>query len=49
MGGNPDERCRSDALFFTLKARSSVMSIGVHPQRRSGPVLYFKSYTNGRL
>src|SRR5512135_1833299 len=27
MGGNPAERCRSDALFLTAKARSSVMSI----------------------
>src|SRR5688572_21425339 len=27
IGGSPDERCRSDALFLTAKARSSVMSI----------------------
>ena len=27
IGGNPAERCRSEALFLTAKARSSVMSI----------------------
>ena len=27
MGGSPDDRCRSEALFLTAKARSSVMSI----------------------
>ena len=26
MGGRPAERCRSDALFFTLKASNWVMS-----------------------
>src|SRR5690606_8631031 len=26
MGGSPADRCRSDALFFTLKARSWVIS-----------------------
>src|SRR5688500_54795 len=26
MGGRPDERCKSEALFFTLKASSWVMS-----------------------
>ena len=33
LGGNPDDKCRSDALFLTLKASSSVISIRVHPQR----------------
>src|SRR5205823_172242 len=27
IGGKPDDRCRSDALFLTAKASSSVMSI----------------------
>src|SRR5690349_6934747 len=29
MGGSPDDRCRSDALFFTTKASSSVRSITI--------------------
>src|SRR6476659_10791224 len=29
IGGKPDERCRSDALFFTENASSSAMSIDV--------------------
>src|SRR5260221_3637636 len=29
MGGRPAERCRSEALFLTEKARSSAISIGV--------------------
>src|SRR5262245_17277814 len=33
MGGRPDDRCRSDALFFTTKASSSVKSIRILPQR----------------
>src|ERR1700752_251 len=35
MGGRPDERCRSDALFLTTKASSSVRSITILPQRFS--------------
>src|SRR6185312_2545487 len=27
-GGSPDDRCRSEALFLTANARSSVMSMG---------------------
>ena len=29
IGGRPAERCRSDALFLTLKARSWVISTGI--------------------
>lgn len=32
MGGKPEDKCRSDALFFTLKASSSVISISDHPR-----------------
>src|SRR5262245_61204879 len=31
IGGRPDERCRSDALFLTTKASSSVRSITILP------------------
>src|SRR5688572_22549714 len=31
IGGRPDDRCRSDALFFTTKASSSVRSITIPP------------------
>src|SRR5687767_11690682 len=34
MGGSPDDRCRSDALFFTTKASSSVRSITIPPGAR---------------
>src|SRR5262245_47712997 len=34
IGGRPDDRCRSDALFLTTKASSSVRSITIPP--RSG-------------
>jgi hypothetical protein len=27
MGGSPDDKCKSDALFFTAKASSSAISI----------------------
>ncbi|MOA43823.1 hypothetical protein D3C78_1660180 [compost metagenome] len=27
IGGSPDDRCRSEALFLTVKARSSEISI----------------------
>src|SRR5215471_13829819 len=31
MGGRPEDRCRSDALFLTTKASSSVRSITILP------------------
>src|SRR2546426_5698148 len=31
IGGNPEDRCRSDALFLTTKASSSVRSITILP------------------
>src|SRR3954466_5098529 len=31
IGGRPDDRCRSDALFLTTKASSSVRSITIPP------------------
>src|SRR5690349_14242898 len=31
MGGRPEDKCRSDALFFTTKASSSVKSIRIPP------------------
>src|SRR5436305_15162050 len=31
MGGSPEDKCRSDALFFTTKASSSVRSITILP------------------
>src|SRR5216117_1351662 len=31
MGGRPEDKCRSDALFFTTKASSSVRSITILP------------------
>src|SRR5262245_12263114 len=34
MGGRPDDRCRSDALFLTTKASSSVRSITILPCER---------------
>src|SRR5688572_14842045 len=33
MGGRPDDKCRSDALFFTTKASNSVRSITILPVR----------------
>src|SRR6266540_5121386 len=33
IGGRPEDRCRSDALFFTTKASSSVRSITILPGR----------------
>src|SRR5258706_7211025 len=32
IGGRPEDRCRSDALFFTTKASSSVRSITILPK-----------------
>src|SRR5258706_2255534 len=32
IGGRPDDRCRSDALFLTTKASSSVRSITIPPR-----------------
>src|SRR3954464_9050796 len=32
MGGKPDDKCRSDALFLTTKASSSVRSITIPPE-----------------
>src|SRR5688572_9658959 len=31
MGGSPDDKCRSEALFLTTKASSSVKSIRILP------------------
>src|SRR5918999_5106960 len=31
IGGSPEDRCRSDALFFTTKASNSVRSITILP------------------
>src|SRR5687768_6008929 len=31
MGGRPEDKCRSDALFLTTKASSSVRSITIPP------------------
>src|SRR5437588_1945849 len=31
IGGRPEDKCRSDALFFTTKASSSVRSIPILP------------------
>src|SRR5687768_12443960 len=33
IGGRPDDKCRSDALFFTTKASNSVRSITILPVR----------------
>jgi hypothetical protein len=35
MGGSPDERCRSEALFFTTKARSSEISTIIPLEREA--------------
>src|SRR5687767_5754106 len=35
IGGRPEDKCRSDALFFTTKASSSVRSITIPPETRS--------------
>src|SRR6185295_11215199 len=32
IGGRPDDRCRSEALFFTTKASNSVRSITIPPR-----------------
>src|SRR4051812_33134689 len=36
IGGSPEDRCRSDALFLTTKASNSVRSITIPPSRRKG-------------
>src|SRR5207248_2629215 len=36
IGGRPEDKCRSDALFFTTKASSSVRSITILPDRCEG-------------
>src|SRR5690349_20846952 len=36
IGGRPEDKCRSDALFFTTKASSSVRSITILPEGREG-------------
>src|SRR3954462_612339 len=36
IGGNPEDKCRSDALFLTTKASNSVRSITIPPSRRKG-------------
>src|SRR5450759_2436602 len=36
IGGSPDDRCRSEALFLTAKASSSAMSI-YNPNAHVGP------------
>src|SRR6266850_3358044 len=40
MGGRPEDKCRSDALFLTTKASSSVRSITILPD---GPRRFFSS------
>src|SRR5215212_9032384 len=35
IGGSPEDRCRSDALFLTTKASSSVKSITILPDVRA--------------
>src|SRR5437868_13768596 len=40
MGGRPEDRCRSEALFFTTKASSSVRSIRILPES-GGEVFFF--------
>src|SRR4051812_42494965 len=44
MGGNPEERCKSDALFLTTKASSSVRSITILPERLK--LFFFASSTH---
>src|SRR5690349_19578959 len=44
MGGSPDDKCRSDALFFTTKASSSVRSIRILPD---GAAKRFSSLVQG--
>src|SRR4051812_50135661 len=38
IGGRPEDRCRSDALFLTTKASSSVRSITILPARNFAAV-----------
>ena len=38
IGGRPEDRCRSDALFLTTKASSSVRSITILPARKCAAV-----------
>src|SRR5688500_712093 len=44
IGGSPDDRCRSDALFLTTKASSSVRSITILPW--SCEVFFFAGSTH---
>src|SRR3982074_2006549 len=40
MGGSPADKCRSDALFLTTKASSSVRSITILPAAREIPAVF---------
>src|SRR5882672_1885441 len=40
MGGRPEDKCRSDALFLTTKASNSVRSITILPEGL-GEVFFF--------
>src|SRR5688572_3222033 len=44
IGGSPEDKCRSDALFFTTKASNSVRSITILPS--SGEVFFFACSTH---
>src|SRR5688572_16043606 len=45
IGGRPDDRCRSDALFLTTKASSSVRSITILP-RGAAKCFFFAGSTH---
>src|SRR5258706_1862046 len=44
MGGRPEDKCRSDALFLTTKASNSVRSITILPE---GAAKFFSSLVQG--
>src|SRR5688572_15862597 len=44
IGGSPEDKCRSDALFFTTKASNSVRSITILPSSRE--VFFFACSTH---
>src|SRR6267142_6834514 len=44
MGGRPEDKCRSDALFLTTKASNSVRSITILPE---GAAKSFSSLLQG--
>src|SRR5258706_13348672 len=43
IGGRPEDRCRSDALFLTTKASSSVRSITILPDEAARSLQAFSS------